>query len=663
VLMFTYVYRDADLLPHFVDHYAARGCRVVAIVNLNTAPPGLREKVEAVLASRPAEFQVLAWEDVPYDVRTATDVRLEAHRRRLVPEGGWWAKADVDELVELPAGHASFPALAGAADASGANCVHGYWVDRVAAGGEMPAVLPGVPLDWQFPLGGDVTRRLCPRVNHRKLVLFKAVPGMTMIGGCHGCPGVEQRLRGVDLRVHHFKWTATLGDRLRDRWERYRDLDVPWWRESKDICEALERNGWRVPTDRLREVKPAPRHSHKGWSVDAQDVAAMREVATTHGARTVLEFGPGASTAAFLDLGLDVTSYEHDPAWLAKLRAELPAGAKLHGYANAERLSLPEIEGRAFDLALVDGPPGIPEAPPYNRFNAAAVCAAASPLVLVHDARRDRERALVAGYAARGWGVRAWDTHRGLALLTRPVRISYCTTCGNRLDDLKATLPVNLSLLGPGEELVLVVYADRSGTAEWVTAAFPRELAAGRLRLYTASADRFLRSHAKNVCHLLGRGSVLVNVDADNRLDPRYLYKLRRHDFRHAAVLYAGYGAGGHKGRVAITSALFRQMGGHNEQLRGYGQEEVDLIRRVWAVGVNTVPLWVDPATAIPTSDEVRAEANDPGLSAQDSDRLHAELTQADVDAGRLVANAGQPWGVADLVDHAGRARAAGCFP
>ncbi len=69
----------------------------------------------------------------------------------------------------------------------------------------------------------------------------------------------------------------------------------------------------------------------------------------------VLEFGPGASTLAFVEAGVAwVDAYEDDPEYQRRHVERLSAfpNVHLHGYTTG---TVPAIGGR-YDLAFVDGP-------------------------------------------------------------------------------------------------------------------------------------------------------------------------------------------------------------------------------------------------------------------------------------------------------------------
>src|SRR4051794_24309230 len=105
--------------------------------------------------------------------------------------------------------------------------------------------------------------------------------------------------------------------------------------------------------------------------------------------------------------------------------------------------------------------------------------------------------------------------------MSPPLKLSFCTTCMNRLGHLRETLPRNLiAATGRGPvEFVVLDYNSSDGLAEWTADVLGSHLASGLVRYYrTPRPARFHMSHAKNVAHQLAVGDVVCNLDADNIL-------------------------------------------------------------------------------------------------------------------------------------------------
>jgi hypothetical protein len=126
------------------------------------------------------------------------------------------------------------------------------------------------------------------------------------------------------------------------------------------------------------------------------------------GAKTALEFGPGISTLALIEAGVEkIVSLESDPEW-AKQKAEefkdYPQ-VTIGGYTDTVPVHTTGDVLGDFDLAIVDAPAGftyaIPgrtprkahkEFPDCSRMNTCLFALDHAPIVYLHDATRPLER-------------------------------------------------------------------------------------------------------------------------------------------------------------------------------------------------------------------------------------------------------------------------------
>lgn len=106
------------------------------------------------------------------------------------------------------------------------------------------------------------------------------------------------------------------------------------------------------------------------------------------------------------------------------------------------------------------------------------------------------------------------------------MKLSYCTTCYNRLWQLAKTLPHNTQYLKSGEvELVIVAYNDDS-VLPFLQANYADYLNDGRIRVIEHTEDKIFSDgsrwscgYVKDIAHRAGLGDVLFNLDADNFID------------------------------------------------------------------------------------------------------------------------------------------------
>lgn len=232
------VRHDLALLPHYLRHYRDLGVhpsRMHIVLN------GLEDDADEVARAQ----EILQDHGVtPHEVWVApytSDAMWEKRRevqRQVASAEDWVISADVDEFCEFPDALEPFLAYC---ERRGANCVQGVFIDRLAADGRLRAVEPEPTLWEQFPVETDIACTV--RRGEGGGYWYGTVNIMACRGDVLPSRGGHHPLsdgRGVSyllgrplaefpaitdpafrftlpLRVHHFKWTRTLTDGLRQR--------------------------------------------------------------------------------------------------------------------------------------------------------------------------------------------------------------------------------------------------------------------------------------------------------------------------------------------------------------------------------------------------------------------------------------------------------------
>lgn len=161
-----------------------------------------------------------------------------------------------------------------------------------------------------------------------------------------------------------------------------------------------------------------------------EDYRALMDIVAARGIKTVLEFGPGISTLAFIEAGVErITSLEYLPQWRRVAVQEFAQYPQVEiGAFENESVVTPEgIAGMTFDLAFVDSPigEGTRRAPDFagqegmNRFNTVACALNHAPIVMLHDAHRPGEQTTLKHVAAVGHKVEVINTRKGIAVIER----------------------------------------------------------------------------------------------------------------------------------------------------------------------------------------------------------------------------------------------------
>lgn len=161
--------------------------------------------------------------------------------------------------------------------------------------------------------------------------------------------------------------------------------------------------------------------------------------------------------------------------------------------------------------------------------------------------------------------------------------ISFCTTCRNRLWQIKQTLQQNLETIGDQNELVLVDYGSTDGLSEWVWLNFREYIEKKQLTFFEVKNEvRWNVSRAKNLAHRLANGDFLFNLDADNFVNTKDLALIKK--VRKAGIAcwqWSGIFPDGSYGRIGTSKSVFKEIGGYDETMLAMGAQDYDLIKRL----------------------------------------------------------------------------------
>ena len=238
-----------EQLPQFIGHYRALGVERF-LLTLQTEPvlaEDAREREHARFAAMLAaqgiadpHFQVVGY--------SASALRLaqDALQRDHVAATDWVVWSDADEYQLYPA---PLPDLAAWAGTHGVNLFRGVMIDRVAADGGLPAWDPDRPVWEQFPLACFLPTRFGG--GERQKITF-ARGDLTLSNGNHYVnAGMTAQTIGKWVQVHHFKWDATVKERLAFRLlPAYREKTKDWT-ESQRSLDYFDAHGGRFDPDDL----------------------------------------------------------------------------------------------------------------------------------------------------------------------------------------------------------------------------------------------------------------------------------------------------------------------------------------------------------------------------------------------------------------------------
>lgn len=157
--------------------------------------------------------------------------------------------------------------------------------------------------------------------------------------------------------------------------------------------------------------------------------------------------------------------------------------------------------------------------------------------------------------------------------------------CKGRLHHLKETIQA-ITDQTINHEVVVVDYDCPDGTYQWVNS-----LGIDNLRAFkadTKGSDKFNLSRARNEGVRNSKGDILFFCDADTILSPAFLAVHLSKPLE--GFFYCGWGYGESTGNLIVQRAVFEQVRGYNEALKGWGFEDIDIYRRMEAAGYMRKP-------------------------------------------------------------------------
>lgn len=165
--------------------------------------------------------------------------------------------------------------------------------------------------------------------------------------------------------------------------------------------------------------------------------------------------------------------------------------------------------------------------------------------------------------------------------------ISFCTTCMNRLDFIKLTLLKNLQVIESFNnkqnnykfEISLCNYDSKDDLDIYINNNFKRYIDSNILIYIKVDNKKFFNiSHAKNIAHKYSNGDILVNIDADNFITEEYIIKyILGFMIKNKNTIIVSNTT---MGKISLYRDVFLDIDGYNENLIGYGYDDIDLINR-----------------------------------------------------------------------------------
>jgi GT2 family glycosyltransferase len=218
--------------------------------------------------------------------------------------------------------------------------------------------------------------------------------------------------------------------------------------------------------------------------------------------------------------------------------------------------------------------------------------------------------------------------------------ISLCTWHKN-WPPLRETLPANLALIaGQDVEWCITDFGSSDGSWSWL-----QDQAADhpQLKVFRSRRRRIHFARCYNEAFRHAAGDILVCLDADNILGPRFLEVVQEKltaDSRRFLHVWSGDWLDGTCGRMAMHRDVFAELGGYDEAFGPCGYQDLDLRDRAKALGCEIVTITEADAVGSAIRTELAEKSQHLGtLNYQICNTQNAAKSRANIAAKKLKAN------------------------
>ncbi len=157
-------------------------------------------------------------------------------------------------------------------------------------------------------------------------------------------------------------------------------------------------------------------------------------------------------------------------------------------------------------------------------------------------------------------------------------KISLITTCGNRLENLKEGMHMYLNQNRKNYEVLISVYADKEGAAEYLKKTYDTQIKDGLLKIIETDAKVFNKSRALNIAVSQVSGDYIFLIDCD-------CYLKDEKSINQMICLFNLYNcfltSFGFMGQMLVKKEHFINVGGYDARLRDiWAPDDSDFIAR-----------------------------------------------------------------------------------
>jgi glycosyltransferase involved in cell wall biosynthesis len=239
--------------------------------------------------------------------------------------------------------------------------------------------------------------------------------------------------------------------------------------------------------------------------------------------------------------------------------------------------------------------------------------------------------------------------------ITKNYKISICTTVMNRIDNLKYTLPKNIEANSDynNVEFIILDYNSSDGLGDWIKKEMFNHIKSGKLVYYRTEEPKFFdMSHSRNIAFKVASGDIVNNIDADalslvtkGEGLASFINRMANQQPKNAIFAKSRQLL---RGRIGFYKDEFIDiLGGYDENLKGYGHDDANLLHRAWGLGFKLMAYRGGFCGIIPNHIK-HQEGNYKKLwwETEGDNRL---ISYTNLITKRFKANEGREWGKAKL--------------
>lgn len=236
-------------------------------------------------------------------------------------------------------------------------------------------------------------------------------------------------------------------------------------------------------------------------------------------------------------------------------------------------------------------------------------------------------------------------------------KISICTTCMNRAEDVAQTFLQNIKDnidFSPNVEFVLLDYNSQDNLEKWAQKNLKKFISKGIVNYFKTSEPPFYSmTHSRNVAFKLATGDVVNNVDADHFINKGFCTKINLLANLFDSKVVFVKSRQKNRGRLSFLRNEFISLGGYDEGIEGYGFDDKDLLYRAVKSGFRVVRYGGEFFRH--TANHIRHPTDNYKEKDKDwkfSQRRNTILSILNILSGKLIANDGREWGKARLIQN-----------